>query len=213
MINGSIFTQGSGDARKDICEDCYRKNHYGKSRYKKRYKHCILPEAITPEVSREMCHCASVLPVDEDGQARSLFPVPMFDDHKNLSYARCKILNLDHDISLAKLHGLIIAATEEERLAKPSMVQSLLGKLMTDTSSSLNHKEKPLKPEKLPRTLPKHQVYPPSHPNGGKEFATEAGADDDVPLLFRRFAKQYPFGNVHMGLRIGPLVIENGVQQ
>ncbi|KAL8299181.1 hypothetical protein RB593_009180 [Gaeumannomyces tritici] len=36
-------------------------------------------------------------------------------------------------------------------------------------------------------------------------------ADDDIPLFFRRFATKYPFGNVHMALRVGPLVIENGV--
>ena len=43
--------------------------------------------------------------------------------------------------------------------------------------------------------------------------ATEAAADEDIPLFFRQFMQQYPFGNVHMALRVGFLVIENGVAQ
>ncbi|KAJ5326117.1 uncharacterized protein N7506_009219 [Penicillium brevicompactum] len=41
--------------------------------------------------------------------------------------------------------------------------------------------------------------------------ASEATADEDIPLFFRRYTERYPFGNVHMALRVGPLVIENGV--
>jgi hypothetical protein len=43
--------------------------------------------------------------------------------------------------------------------------------------------------------------------------AREAMADGDIPLFFRRYTEKYPFGNVHMALRVGPLVIENGVSQ
>ena len=41
----------------------------------------------------------------------------------------------------------------------------------------------------------------------------ESEADEDIPLFFRQFTEKYPFGNVHMALRVGPLVIENGVSQ
>jgi hypothetical protein len=43
--------------------------------------------------------------------------------------------------------------------------------------------------------------------------AKEASADRDIPLFFRKYTEKYPFGNVHMALRVGPLVIENGVSQ
>ncbi|CAM1505284.1 Fc.00g109210.m01.CDS01 [Cosmosporella sp. VM-42] len=42
---------------------------------------------------------------------------------------------------------------------------------------------------------------------------TEARADEDIPPFFRKFVEKYPFGNVHMALRVGPLVIQNGVSQ
>lgn len=41
----------------------------------------------------------------------------------------------------------------------------------------------------------------------------EAAVDKDIPLFFRRYTQKYPFGNVHVSLRIGPLLIENGVPQ
>ena len=43
--------------------------------------------------------------------------------------------------------------------------------------------------------------------------AMEALADEDIPLFFRQYTQQYPYGNVHMALPVGPLVIENGVAQ
>lgn len=43
--------------------------------------------------------------------------------------------------------------------------------------------------------------------------AGEAMIDDDIPLFFRRHTEKYPFGNVHMALRVGPLVLENGVSK
>lgn len=39
----------------------------------------------------------------------------------------------------------------------------------------------------------------------------EKFADKEIPLLYRKFTKRYPFGNVHVALMFGPLMIENGV--
>jgi hypothetical protein len=36
--------------------------------------------------------------------------------------------------------------------------------------------------------------------------------EDDVPLILRPIVDKYPFGNVHTALRVGPLLIENGVK-
>jgi hypothetical protein len=49
---------------------------------------------------------------------------------------------------------------------------------------------------------------------GGKTVPVKDGeADEDVPYFLRKFKEKHPFGNVHMALRVGPLVIENGVSQ
>lgn len=49
--------------------------------------------------------------------------------------------------------------------------------------------------------------------SGSTPAAQEEEADKDIPFLFRPYTEKYPFGNVHMALRIGPLIIENGVSQ
>jgi hypothetical protein len=41
----------------------------------------------------------------------------------------------------------------------------------------------------------------------------EKSADEDIPFFMRKFTDRYPFGNVHMALRVGPLLLENGVEQ
>ena len=48
---------------------------------------------------------------------------------------------------------------------------------------------------------------------GNTEAFEEDEADEDVPFFMRKFANRFPFGNVHMALRVGPLIIENGVEQ
>ena len=48
---------------------------------------------------------------------------------------------------------------------------------------------------------------------GSTTVADETEAENDIPYFFRRYTEKYPFGNVHMSLRVGPLVIENGVEQ
>jgi hypothetical protein len=49
--------------------------------------------------------------------------------------------------------------------------------------------------------------------SGSTSVADEEEADKDIPFFFRKYTEKYPFGNVHMALRIGPLIIENGVAQ
>jgi hypothetical protein len=40
--------------------------------------------------------------------------------------------------------------------------------------------------------------------------AARAMADNDVPLLFKECVEDEPFNYLHVALRVGPLVIENG---
>ena len=48
---------------------------------------------------------------------------------------------------------------------------------------------------------------------GNTEAFEENEADEDVPFFMSKFANRFPVGNVHMALRVGPLIIENGVEQ
>jgi hypothetical protein len=44
-----------------------------------------------------------------------------------------------------------------------------------------------------------------------QEGITEAETDKGIPFHLRRYIKKFPLGNVHMGLMVGTLIIENGV--
>jgi len=37
--------------------------------------------------------------------------------------------------------------------------------------------------------------------------------DEDIPLHIKRYTDRYPFGNVHVSLMVGPLIIENGAKK
>ena len=46
-----------------------------------------------------------------------------------------------------------------------------------------------------------------------KKISRDKKSDKDIPFFFRKYTEKYPFGNVHMALRVGPLLVENGVAQ
>lgn len=52
-----------------------------------------------------------------------------------------------------------------------------------------------------------------SRPSRDATLDVLATDDADVPLFFRQCADRNPFAGVHMALRVGPLVIENGVSK
>jgi hypothetical protein len=41
----------------------------------------------------------------------------------------------------------------------------------------------------------------------------EEEADSEIPTFMKKYTERYPFGNVHMALRFGPLLIENGEKE
>lgn len=175
-----------------ICEECYRLNYYGDDFYTKRYKHCILSEAITPPISRKICRCHTVLHSDPSGEPRSLFPIEKSEfpieknkdhfDYNLTTNVRCNILKMDGLVALSKYHGLQAMVKPEKRRSSKVSNASLAG-------SQYGTRTKESYPTGIART------------------------DGDIPLFFRRYTEEYPFGNVHMALRVGPLVIENGVSQ
>ncbi|KAL6400976.1 hypothetical protein AUP68_16696 [Ilyonectria robusta] len=55
---------------------------------------------------------------------------------------------------------------------------------------------------------------PPKLPNLNSEFGTSYGhadARESVPRILRSITDKYPYGNIHMALRFGPIIIEIGV--
>jgi hypothetical protein len=50
-------------------------------------------------------------------------------------------------------------------------------------------------------------------PEFGSSFGVTTGSPEDVPIFLQATTEKYPYGNVHMALRIGPVVIENGVEK
>ncbi|RAH49433.1 uncharacterized protein BO95DRAFT_471004 [Aspergillus brunneoviolaceus CBS 621.78] len=220
IIRGSMFTHSgkSNHAKQlSVCEDCYRKLYLGREQYVKAYKHCVLAEAITPALSRNICHCADVSRLDSTGLPGALFPISKGERHVAIPLAkRCKLLELNNRVALAKYHGLQSTVRDHRKKDKKmtrfrvksngTAAQGIYEPARKVTlKGESDSKQPPLRPE------PEKEVPFARDQDTNTASVKEAMADEDIPLFFRQFAQQYPFGNVHMALRVGPLVIENGV--
>ncbi|MCJ1390795.1 hypothetical protein MMC18_003656 [Xylographa bjoerkii] len=100
-----------------ICEDCFRsKNQTCGPHLIKYYKHCILQETITPEVSHVIYRCRKAPRIDANGQARSLFPVdPSLRHHSSANRAnRCGLLKLGGQVAEAKHRGILTKQEKRE---------------------------------------------------------------------------------------------------
>ena len=220
IIRGSMFTTSSHTDPAIICEDCYRRHYYGKETYVKAYKHCILADTIHPEASRKMCRCKEVPHFDGSGRAKALFPVDKAARHINVrgvGTVQCTLLKLGELVALAKYEGMqsIIGSKKKEKLP------NLTSKVPEGVTNG-SPKTKPGQPSgstwklKQMRTVTgtsKHDDQARTASSSTTSVVTEAQADSDIPLFFRKYTARYPFGPVHMALRIGPVVIENGVTQ
>jgi hypothetical protein len=213
IIRGSMFQKTNEGPPMMICEGCYRKQHYGDDNYLKVYKHCAL-NSINEADSQRICCCSAVSHIDSDGFARKLFPVNEADHHrgsKNNKAIKCGLLNLGTLVAEAKYHGMF------SKLEKPT---NLIDQERYDKAQEQKRKLEETKRAKARGTAlgVVNQTSLVDSRNrvaeaGNSASFEEGGADEDVPFFLRKFANKYPFGNVHMALRIGPLIIENGVEQ
>jgi hypothetical protein len=211
-----MFVSSNKDLPTIVCENCYRSAYYGNSAFVKAYKHCILRETITPSISRRICHCKGVPHFDSSGKALALFPVDKLTKHIDVGGAgtiQCTLLKLAEIVAVAKYKGLqSIVGTQ-----KAGQQRALSSKLASEKKSKEDSNGQDNKTRwnlKQPTTRTASSLHDSATrvaASSSTSVATEATADTDVPLFFRKFATKYPFGNVHMALRIGPLVIENGV--
>ncbi|KAF3481516.1 uncharacterized protein GIQ15_04275 [Arthroderma uncinatum] len=124
---------------------------------------------------------------------------------------QCGILKLGEHVALAKYKGLQTIVGLKANKNRPATISGVKA-----TPNEDNTKPKKIpgwRPGKLMTVADKslHDSATRSPSESSTSVATEAQADGDIPLFFRKFTEKYPFGNVHMALRVGPLVIENGV--
>lgn len=165
----------------------------GQSSYTKAHKRCILAETMTEEYSRKLCHCQISLPHESTDTPLDLFPIDKAMEAKHVGVRGkldvaipCRLLSLGKMVVKAKYNGLCEAAGVGTGLPR----WNLKFRDMIDHAAGERHTS-----------------------SKATYVATEASADRDIPIFYRKFTDKYPFGNIHMALRIGPLMIENGVQQ
>ncbi|GJN86591.1 hypothetical protein PLIIFM63780_010172 [Purpureocillium lilacinum] len=193
VICGSMYkSQGKNSESSTICEDCYWRFHHGRpsaSSYVKAYKHCVLRESVSSETSRSICLCGDVDHLDTSGKPTSLYPVGRTAKHVDVAGTgtpQCGLLKLGEAVATAKYNGL-------EEVAGQKGVRVLKVE------------------EKQRRRSYKTGIDAAKYEAMLRERPTDPGDDDDVPIFTRQFADTNPFGHVHMSIRVGPLVVENGV--
>lgn len=166
-----------------ICEDCFRQEKHARNHLVKHYKHCVLQEAITPEVSRKLCRCTTIERTDLDGNYISLFPVDEDLKHRTsagFQSAKCRLLQLRAAVAEAK----------HKETQSLSSRWGLKGKVEKDSNitASAGSRQLPHLDAKLVDDL-----------------------DQDIPLPMRGYAaEKFPLGKAHIALMVGPLIIENG---
>lgn len=194
---GSVITSSMYVGRDDtvICETCYRRHYLNQSGFSKVYKHSALDDVMTPVLARRICKCTGVAWNRGDKPAE-LYPVDPADGHLD----DCGLLKLGRVEAKAKYGGLRAVAggspgattkllTREDSFnKKPSSTRRRLSSVFGSSRSTDVRAEVP-------------------EPKG---VVSDPAEDMNIPESFRKFADKNAFSHVHMAVRVGPLVIENG---
>ena len=196
VIRGSFFEcveQDCTEEKRDgsICQDCQHAGKHQHHNLRKHYKHCILTESIDASTSRKICKCGTVPRYDTDGKSRSLYPVHATDKHRTTpkGTVQCGLLDLTSLIAEAKFKNVVLNVDKRGTL---------------EDEKYLARKEA--------RRRESQKVADPYRRQTATETVDEKEAEEDIPFFMRKVTDRYPFGNVHMALRFGPIMIENGVQ-
>ncbi|KAK7619197.1 hypothetical protein IWX50DRAFT_233073 [Phyllosticta citricarpa] len=206
IVHGSMFVRLHGNQQTCICEQCYRQKHYGDKSFVKVPKHCVFSESIDAETSRRMCKCPEVPHLDQKGNPRELFPVNPREKHIEAGPNTCELLRLNERLARAKYATM----TEQPGRKKTAIIKKFLDiRPRKDVKEFLEPQKKGKDDEWIDMLEDDSGVSMPSSTYG---VAEEDEGDDDIPFYLRHYTRKYPFGNVHMALRVGPLVIENGVR-
>jgi hypothetical protein len=228
-IRGSMFECGVAncqerkETREDgfVCQDCYddgrehNRNHLIKS-----FKHCVLFDTISSEVSRAICQCGTVSRIDQDGRPRSLFPITEAEQTEHRSTrgsaaVKCGLLDLKDIVAEAKYASML--SKMEKRITLADERRQAIEKREKERARVEKERAKQQKQQdKSNRRQKRFHNVPQQQSTGDRKLGEsiqikEEEAAQDVPWFMKPYVNKYPFGNVHMALRLGPLVIENGV--
>lgn len=214
ILRGSMFRhvqiQGAF-----LCETCYRRMHYGDPSYEKINKHCCLGTKIKGEDSHKICLCPSVTRFDESGK-KPLFPVDETSErHTHLNpqgtpgKLRCGLYELTDRVAESKF------ASTRLNVDKRITLRQIQREDAAEEQERLNKAAKAKVGTSRPTKLHGSSLVDPATMTA--EFGLSYGVTDEsyqsIPFYLRPITDNYPYGNVHMALRIGPLVIENGVEK
>ena len=204
VVRGSSYAKYNHSLDKSICEYCFRTLDPGQEDYIKSYKHCVLADIITPEASRSICHCKRVRHIDRQGRPVSLFPVTPTESHRmagNIEGEKCGLLKLPELVASAKyrgMQGVVVGKGEATEFKGTTGIFNLLrnwkGPSRVTSSSLIDTKER-------------------TATSGATTAFVEPAFEKLIPSFFKKYINEYPFGNVHMVLQVGPLLIENGVPE
>ena len=195
VIRGSYFECLEKHCTKNracsICQDCQNASEHQHHNLRKRYKHCILTESIDASTSHKICKCGTVPRHDTKGRSRSLYPVHATDKHRSTpkGTVQCGLLDLTSLVAEAKFENVVLKVDKRSTLEEEKRL----------AHEEAKHREQKKAANQYPRQT-------------ATETVDEKEAGEDIPFFMRRITDRYPFGNVHMALRVGPIIIENGVQ-
>ncbi|KIY00183.1 uncharacterized protein Z520_03868 [Fonsecaea multimorphosa CBS 102226] len=171
-----------------ICEKCFRERKHPQDHLVKVYKHHILDGIILPHISRKLCRCSDVASFDTNGSYTALYPIDPNAKHrwdKAQKVPKCRLLQLPALVVDAKRQGLETPLENKKQLQH--LTQDALATIRTRS---------------YPRKASRHA--------DGQRL--EEQPDADIPFVSKTINSKFPFGNTHVALMIGPLIIENGVE-
>jgi len=228
-IQGSQFTKARvGEAPIALCTTCYYKTCTpGTIAFKKSYKHTNLQDSIDSSIARQLCGCSSVPRVDSHGRLKTLFPVSSSDEHVNhpgLSSLSCGLFRIGREVAEAKYrftankksryptfadmrkHAIVFSRTKgAPTLADYERAEALRNKeFRTRAGFSAAH----LKPQTVASLVDEKKTIAEF---GAGYWITDAY--EEVPIYMRHLIDKVPYGNTHMALRVGTIVIEIGAGQ
>ncbi|KAL4994942.1 hypothetical protein BDV10DRAFT_203458 [Aspergillus recurvatus] len=193
IITGSMFTRiNEAFATSTICENCYWVHHYGDNSYVKQYKHSIVQDAIELADQQGSCKCSRAL---TEIVARGTYSKVRGRDHYCNYEKSCPVFGTSQEIGNVKYEGLLATAGLEPPAGKRSSLSRIVSKV----------KRRPAPTIGRPTRHAAEEVGTKSY---NQCSAGRARGDEDMPLFFRECVYDNTFDDVHMVLRVGPILIE-----
>ena len=199
-----------------ICDSCYFERFYSDPNIYKVHKHCILDTSITSAGGRKICRCDGTVRMDDSGKYLNLFPVRENDVHRIATKKgglQCPLLSLGDMVAESKYDAMQTPLGKRVPLAEEKLIATMTSEQLAKYQKGQKkpfRKEAKLQTGVIPSLVDEDNRV---GTEGKSAEVREAEADKDIPFFMKRYVDKYPFGNVHMALRVGPLVIENGVSQ